>query len=57
VLAHDFCDGVNVVSLMLAHRHNTARALAMLVLDAAARLIGSTGFGVVLLSGPARLAH
>jgi ZIP family zinc transporter len=41
VIAHDFCDGLNTVSLMLLHRHSTRSALRMLALDALAPLLGA----------------
>ncbi len=41
VVAHDFCDGLNTVSLMLVHRNTTLRAVAMLVLDATAPVLGA----------------
>jgi zinc transporter ZupT len=41
VIAHDFCDGLNTMSLMLLHRNTTARALAMLALDAVAPILGA----------------
>ena len=40
VIAHDFSDGLNTVSLMLRHRNSTRRAFAMLVVDALAPLLG-----------------
>ncbi|MBW8757992.1 MAG: ZIP family metal transporter [Burkholderiales bacterium] len=40
VIAHDFSDGLNTVSLMLRHRNSTRRAIAMLVVDALAPLLG-----------------
>ncbi len=40
VIAHDFSDGLNTVSLMLAHKNTTPRALAMLALDAVAPVAG-----------------
>ena len=40
VIAHDFSDGLNTVSLMLRHQNSTRRALAMLVIDALAPLAG-----------------
>lgn len=55
VVAHDFCDGLGTVGLMLARRHGTAGALALLALDAVAPLIGAAatiGYGV----SPGRLA-
>ncbi len=41
VIAHDFCDGLNTVSLMLVHRNTTLRAAAMLLLDALAPVLGA----------------
>jgi ZIP family zinc transporter len=49
IIAHDFCDGINTVGLMLEHRHTTARALAMLTLDALAPLLGVASTRVVNL--------
>jgi zinc transporter ZupT len=40
VIAHDFSDGLNTVSLMLRHLNSTRRALTMLVIDAVAPLAG-----------------
>jgi zinc transporter ZupT len=40
VIAHDFSDGLNTVSLMLRHRNSARRALAMLAVDALAPLLG-----------------
>jgi zinc transporter ZupT len=40
VIAHDFSDGLNTVSLMLRHRNSTRRAVAMLAVDALAPLVG-----------------
>jgi len=41
VIAHDFCDGLNTVSLMLVNRNTSRRSLGMLVLDAAAPIAGA----------------
>ena len=41
VIAHDFADGLNTVSLMLAHDNSRRRALALLALDALTPLIGA----------------
>jgi len=41
VVAHDFVDGVNTVSLMLMHRNGRRHALGMLALDALAPLAGA----------------
>ncbi|HZV91849.1 MAG TPA: ZIP family metal transporter [Caldimonas sp.] len=41
VIAHDFCDGLNTVGLMLAHHNTTRHAKVMLVLDAVAPMLGA----------------
>ena len=41
VVTHDFCDGLNTVSLMLVHRNTPVRSFAMLVLDAFAPVLGA----------------
>jgi len=41
VIAHDFCDGFNTVSLMLVHRNTTCLSVGMLVLDAIAPMLGT----------------
>jgi ZIP family zinc transporter len=41
VIAHDFADGLNTVSIMLAHRNSRRRAVAMLVVDAVAPVVGA----------------
>jgi ZIP family zinc transporter len=41
VIAHDFCDGLNTVGLMLAHDNTKKRASVLLLLDAAAPLVGA----------------
>ena len=41
VIAHDFADGLNTVSLMLAHGNERRRALALLGLDAITPVIGA----------------
>jgi ZIP family zinc transporter len=41
VIAHDFADGLNTVSLMLAHHNTTRRSLVLLALDALAPLVGA----------------
>ena len=50
VIAHDFCDGMNTVGLMLAHRRSTKLALLMLALDAVAPILGAAS--VLKLSVP-----
>jgi len=46
VIAHDFCDGLNTVSLMLVNRNSARRSKLMLLLDAIAPILGvaSTSF-------------
>jgi zinc transporter ZupT len=41
VIAHDFADGLNTVSLMLAHGNTTRRSLLLLALDALAPFLGA----------------
>ena len=40
VIAHDFADGLNTVTLMLVNKNSSRRALTMLLLDAIAPIIG-----------------
>jgi zinc transporter ZupT len=40
VIAHDFTDGMNTVTLMLSHENSPARARRFLLLDAVAPLVG-----------------
>ena len=41
VIAHDFSDGLNTVTLMLVHGNTSSRSLWLLVLDATAPLLGA----------------
>jgi ZIP family zinc transporter len=41
VIAHDFADGLNTVSLMLAHGNTPRRSLVLLALDALAPFLGA----------------
>jgi zinc transporter ZupT len=41
VIAHDFCDGLNTVSLMLGHGNGRALSAVMLALDAIAPVAGA----------------
>lgn len=41
VLAHDFADGLNTVTVMLRHGHDRRRATTLLVMDAAAPVLGA----------------
>ena len=40
VIAHDFADGLNTVTLMLVNKNSSRRALTMLLLDAIAPIFG-----------------
>ncbi len=40
VIAHDFTDGINTVTLMLKNKHNSKRAMIFLVMDALAPVLG-----------------
>jgi ZIP family zinc transporter len=41
VIAHDFCDGLNTVGVMLTHRNTARHSAMMLVLDAIAPVLGA----------------
>jgi ZIP family zinc transporter len=41
VISHDFCDGLNTVSLMLMHGNNDLRSRTMLLVDALAPVLGA----------------
>src|SRR3954449_10601833 len=41
VIGHDFADGLNTVSLMLAHGNPRGRAIALLIVDSLAPLVGA----------------
>ena len=41
VIGHDFSDGLNTVSYLVAHRHSTARSVRFLLADASAPLVGA----------------
>jgi len=55
VITHDFCDGLNTVSLMLVHRNSTRRSLVMLALDAIAPVGGALA-ATLIRPDPAGLA-
>lgn len=40
VLAHGFCDGLNIVSIMLLNKNNRGRTVKILLLDALAPILG-----------------
>ncbi len=49
VIAHDFCDGLNTVSLMLSHNNSKKASFYFLIADALAPLVGGlVGLLVVL---------
>ncbi len=41
VIAHDFSDGLNTVSLVLVHKNTSQKALKFLIIDAVAPLLGA----------------
>jgi ZIP family zinc transporter len=41
VIAHDFCDGLNTVTLMLVNKNTRAKALKLLLIDAIAPVLGA----------------
>jgi ZIP family zinc transporter len=41
VIAHDFSDGLNTVTLMLSHKNTTKKAAVMLLVDATTPLLGA----------------
>lgn len=51
VIAHDFTDGLNTVTLVLAHGNKPSRARALLMLDAIAPLLGAASTLVVAIPG------
>jgi ZIP family zinc transporter len=59
VIAHDFADGLNTVSLMLTHKNSRKNAIKLLVLDASAPVLGAAStmlfhvgdFGLMLYLG------
>lgn len=42
VIAHDFSDGLNTVTLMLSHKNSPRRALLLLLVDATTPILGAT---------------
>ncbi len=55
VLAHDFADGLNTVTVMLRHGHTRRRAVALLMMDAVAPILGAI-VGTVAEPSPTFLA-
>lgn len=41
VIAHDFSDGLNTVTLMLTHKNTSKKAIMLLIIDAVAPIIGA----------------
>lgn len=56
VLAHDFADGLNTVTFMLATRNSRWRTIALLVVDASAPVLGAL-LANVLRIDPAMLGY
>jgi ZIP family zinc transporter len=57
VIAHDFADGLNTVGLMLSHRNAPRKAMAMLILNATAPLLGALSTLLFHLSNSALLLY
>lgn len=53
VIAHDFSDGLNTVTLMLFNRNTTRRAVILLLTDALAPLLGTISTFFFTISGAA----
>lgn len=53
VIAHDFTDGLNTVNLMILNKNRTRRAVAFLVFDALAPILGALSTMLFTLSGHA----
>ena len=53
VIAHDFSDGLNTVTLMLSHKNSSKRALILLLVDATTPLIGAAS--TLLLRIPSQI--
>jgi len=49
VVAHDFADGLNTVTFMLATRNSTWRTVSLLALDAIAPVLGAVVAGMIAL--------
>jgi ZIP family zinc transporter len=57
VIAHDFCDGLNTVSLMLMNRNSARRSRMMLLLDALAPVAGAASTLLFTLPPASLLAY
>lgn len=53
VAAHDLCDGLNTVSLILAQRRGSGAALGMLTINALAPALGAAAATLLMLPAPA----
>lgn len=57
IIAHDVADGMNTVSLMLAHGNDRRRALVLLALDAVTRVVGAAQTLLFTVPGRDLLVH
>lgn len=57
VIAHDFTDGLNTVNLMLLNKNRSRRALAFLLLDAVAPILGALSTMFFTLSDDALILY
>ncbi len=49
VIAHDFCDGLNTVTLMLVNKNTRAKAIKLLIIDALAPIVGALSTYIVAI--------
>ncbi len=57
VIAHDFSDGLNTVSLMMAHQNNRANTIKLLFLDASTPILGVLSTLLIHISDKALLIY
>jgi zinc transporter ZupT len=57
VIGHDFADGLNTMALMLAHGNSRRRSLLLLLVDAAAPLVGAASTLLFTLSDTGLLLY
>lgn len=57
VIAHDFSDGLNTVSLMLSHKNSVRKTLWVLALDATAPVAGAASTLLFTLNGSQLLVY
>lgn len=55
VIAHDFSDGLNAVTLMLVNKNTTRKAVMFLLLDAIAPIVGALATYIIVI--PSSILH